>query len=180
MPLYEQVLTLVGEDAQREGLKKTPLRVAKAMLTLTKGYQQDAIQILQSAKFKEDYNNMVVVKDINFYSLCEHHILPFYGKAYVAYVPNGYITGLSKIARVVDVFAHRLQVQERLTHQVCDAIETALKPKGVMVVMEAAHMCMQMRGVEKAGSMTTTFDYTGCFEDEKLRQEFFSLINKGR
>lgn len=146
---YEQILKLLGEDAQREGLIKTPERVAKAMLTLTRGYAMDPIAVLNSAKFNEQYNQMVIVKDINFYSLCEHHMLPFYGKAHVAYIPNGYITGLSKIARVVDIYSHRLQVQERMTLQIKDCIQKALNPLGVMVVIEAKHMCMQMRGVEK-------------------------------
>ena len=150
------ILRLIGEDPQREGLVKTPQRVAKAMMDLTRGYSQDPIAILQSARFREDYNQMVIVKDIPFYSLCEHHMLPFYGKAHVAYIPNGYITGLSKIARVVDAFSHRLQVQERMTTQIKACIREALNPLGVMVVIEAQHLCMQMRGVEKPGSITTT------------------------
>jgi len=148
-----QILGLIGEDATREGLLKTPTRVAKAMADLTRGYQEDPIEILCSAKFREDYSQMVIVKDINFYSLCEHHLLPFYGKAHVAYIPNGYITGLSKIARVVDCYSHRLQVQERMTSQIREAIQQALHPLGVMVVVEAQHMCMQMRGVERQGSI---------------------------
>ena len=151
---YKAVLALLGEDTEREGLQKTPYRVAKAMQTLTRGYAEDPKEILNSAKFKEDYRHMVIVKDIDFFSLCEHHMLPFYGKAHVAYIPNGYITGLSKIARVVDCFSHRLQVQERMTLQIRDCIQEALDPLGVMVVVEARHMCMQMRGVEKQNSVT--------------------------
>ena len=143
---YKQVLSLLGEDTEREGLLKTPMRVAKAMQVLTRGYQMDAHKVLTDALFKEDYSQMVIVKDIDFFSLCEHHMLPFYGKAHVAYIPNGYITGLSKIARVVDIYAHRLQVQERMTQQIKDCIQDTLKPLGVMVVVEAKHMCMQMRG----------------------------------
>ena len=152
---YKQVLTLLGEDPEREGLQKTPMRVAKAMQVLTRGYTQDPHKVLTDALFEEKYNQMVIVKDIDFFSMCEHHILPFYGKAHVAYIPNGYITGLSKIARVVDIFSHRLQVQERLTEQVMQCINDTLKPQGVMVVIEAKHMCMQMRGVEKQNSITT-------------------------
>ena len=172
-----EVLTLLGEDPGREGLAKTPKRVAKAMTDLTRGYGQDPIEILNSAKFREDYSQMVIVKDINFYSLCEHHLLPFYGKVHVAYIPNGYITGLSKIARVVDCFSHRLQVQERMTLQIREAIQQALQPLGVMVVVEAQHMCMQMRGVEKQGSVTTTSDFTGAFNQAKTRDEFLKLIS---
>ena len=172
-----EVLTLLGEDPEREGLVKTPKRVAKAMTDLTRGYGQDPIEILNSAKFREDYSQMVIVKDINFYSLCEHHLLPFYGKVHVAYIPNGYITGLSKIARVVDCFSHRLQVQERMTLQIREAIQQALQPLGVMVVVEAQHMCMQMRGVEKQGSITTTSDFTGAFNQAKTRDEFLKLIS---
>ena len=172
-----EILGLLGEDADREGLQKTPRRVAKAMTDLTNGYAQDPIQILNSAKFREDYSQMVIVKDINFYSLCEHHLLPFYGKVHVAYIPNGYITGLSKIARVVDCFSHRLQVQERMTLQIREAIQQALHPLGVMVVVEAQHMCMQMRGVEKQGSITTTSDFTGAFNQAKTRDEFLKLIS---
>lgn len=173
---YKEVLTLLGEDTEREGLLKTPMRVAKAMQFLTKGYIQDPKAILEKALFHEDYNHMVIVKDINFYSMCEHHMLPFYGKAHVAYIPNGTITGLSKIARVVEVFARRLQVQERMTHQIMQVIEETLKPQGVMVVIEAEHMCMQMRGVEKQNSVTTTSAFSGIFKDLKTRQEFMSLI----
>ncbi len=172
-----EVLGLIGEDASREGLQKTPKRVARAMADLTRGYDEDPVEILNSAKFREDYSQMVIVKDINFYSLCEHHMLPFYGKAHVAYIPNGYITGLSKIARVVDVYSHRLQVQERMTLQIREAIQQALKPLGVMVVVEAQHMCMQMRGVEKQGSVTTTSDFTGAFNQAKTREEFLKLIS---
>ena len=174
--MYE-ILGLLGEDADREGLQKTPLRVAKAMTDLTSGYAEDPAQLLNSAKFCEDYSQMVIVKDINFYSLCEHHLLPFYGKVHVAYIPNGYITGLSKIARVVDCFSHRLQVQERMTMQIREAIQQALQPLGVMVVVEAQHMCMQMRGVEKQGSITTTSDFTGAFNQAKTRDEFLKLIS---
>ena len=173
---YKEILKLLGEDVDREGLLKTPERVAKAMLTLTRGYEMDAEEILNSAKFKEDYNHMVIVKDINFFSLCEHHMLPFYGKVHVAYIPNGYITGLSKIARVVDVFSHRLQVQERMTLQIKECIQKALNPMGVMVVVEAKHMCMQMRGVEKENSITTTSDFSGAFNQAITREEFLQLI----
>ncbi|MGL4957211.1 MAG: GTP cyclohydrolase I FolE [Bacteroidales bacterium] len=167
------ILTLLGEDASREGLAKTPERVAKSRLFLTQGYEQNPINILNSAKFKEEYKQMIIVKDIELYSLCEHHLLPFYGKAHVAYIPNGYITGLSKIARVVDAFARRLQVQERLTVQIRNCIQEALHPLGVAVVIEAAHMCMQMRGVEKQNSVTTTSAFTGIFLSEsKTREEF--------
>ena len=176
---YSEILKLLGEDPAREGLLKTPLRVAKAMQTLTRGYEMDPVEVLNSAKFKEPYNQMVIVKDINFYSLCEHHMLPFYGKAHVAYIPNGYITGLSKIARVVDIFSHRLQVQERMTQQIKDCINETLHPQGVIVVVEAKHMCMQMRGVEKQNSITTTSDFCGAFEQAKTRQEFMNLIHKG-
>ena len=174
---YKEVLSLLGEDPEREGLVKTPERVAKAMLTLTRGYHEDPIVILNSAKFKEDYRHMVIVKDIDFFSLCEHHMLPFYGKVHVAYIPNGYITGLSKIARVVDSFSHRLQVQERMTLQIKECIQEALNPLGVMVVVEAKHMCMQMRGVEKQNSVTTTSDFTGAFNQAKTREEFLDLIH---
>lgn len=173
---YRSVLDLLGEDVERDGLLKTPERVAKAMCFLTKGYKIDPHEILRSAMFKEDYNQMVIVKDIDFFSLCEHHMLPFYGKAHVAYVPNGYITGLSKIARVVEVFARRLQVQERLTLQIKECIQETLNPLGVMVVIEAKHMCMQMRGVEKQNSITTTSDFTGAFNQAKTREEFMNLI----
>lgn len=173
---YRAILQLLGEDAGREGLLKTPLRVAKAMQTLTRGYAEDPREILNSAKFKEDYRHMVIVKDIDFFSLCEHHLLPFYGKVHVAYIPNGFITGLSKIARVVDSFSHRLQVQERMTLQIKECIQEALNPLGVMVVVEARHMCMQMRGVEKQNSVTTTSDFTGAFQQAKTREEFLNLI----
>ena len=173
---YKEILTLLGEDADREGLQKTPLRVAKAMQFLTKGYTQDPKAILEKALFHEEYNHMVIVKDINFYSMCEHHMLPFYGKAHIAYIPNGTITGLSKIARVVEVFARRLQVQERMTHQIMQCIEETLHPMGVMVVIEAAHMCMQMRGVEKQNSITTTSAFSGVFNAAETRQEFMNLI----
>ena len=172
---YKQVLTLLGEDPEREGLQKTPMRVAKAMQVLTRGYTQDPHKVLTDALFEEKYNQMVIVKDIDFFSMCEHHILPFYGKAHVAYIPNGYITGLSKIARVVDIFSHRLQVQERLTEQVMQCINDTLKPQGVMVVIEAKHMCMQMRGVEKQNSITTTSAYSGVFESSKTRNEFMDF-----
>ncbi len=175
---YGEVLRLLGEDVSREGLLKTPERVAKAMLTLTRGYEMDPEGVLNSAKFKEPYDQMVIVKDINFYSLCEHHMLPFYGKVHVAYIPNGYITGLSKIARVVDIFSHRLQVQERMTLQIKECIQRALNPLGVMVVVEAKHMCMQMRGVEKENSVTTTSDFCGAFNQAKTREEFLQLIKK--
>lgn len=173
---YKDILTLLGEDAEREGLQKTPLRVAKTMQFLTKGYAQDPKAILEKALFHEEYNHMVIVKDINFYSMCEHHMLPFYGKAHIAYIPNGTITGLSKIARVVEVFARRLQVQERMTHQIMECIEETLHPMGVMVVIEAAHMCMQMRGVEKQNSITTTSAFSGVFKAAETRQEFMNLI----
>ena len=174
---YYNILNLLGEDPQREGLQKTPMRVAKAMQILTRGYTQDAHKVLTDALFEESYNQMVIVKDIDFFSLCEHHMLPFYGKAHVAYIPNGYITGLSKIARVVDIFSHRLQVQERLTQQIKDCIQDTLHPLGVMVVIEARHMCMQMRGVEKQNSVTTTSDFSGAFNQAKTRQEFMNLIS---
>ena len=173
---YSEIIHLLGEDVNREGLIKTPERVAKAMATLTRGYDMNPEAIINSAKFKEDYNQMVIVKDIQFYSLCEHHMLPFYGKAHVAYIPNGYITGLSKIARVVDVFSHRLQVQERMTTQIKECIQNALNPLGVMVVIEAKHMCMQMRGVEKQNSITTTRDFCGAFNQAKTREEFMNLL----
>ncbi|MBR1942035.1 MAG: GTP cyclohydrolase I FolE [Bacteroidaceae bacterium] len=173
---YSRIITLLGEDVRREGLVKTPERVAKAMITLTKGYELDPREVLLSARFKEDYKQMVIVKDIDFFSLCEHHMLPFYGKAHVAYIPNEYITGLSKIARVVDIFSHRLQVQERMTTQIKECIQETLNPMGVMVVLEAKHMCMQMRGVEKQNSITTTSDFTGAFNQAKTRAEFMDLI----
>ena len=174
----KRILTLMGEDASREGLVKTPERVAKAMMTLTRGYDIDPHEVLSSAKFKEDYSQMVIVKDIDFYSLCEHHLLPFFGKAHVAYIPNDYITGLSKIARVVDIYSHRLQVQERMTSQIKECIQRTLNPLGVMVVVEAKHMCMQMRGVEKQNSITTTSDFTGAFNQAKTREEFMNLIRR--
>ena len=174
---YRHILELLGEDPEREGLQKTPMRVAKAMQFLTQGYTQDAHEVLRQALFREDYSQMVIVKDIDFFSLCEHHMLPFYGKAHVAYIPNGYITGLSKIARVVDIFAHRLQVQERLTLQIKQCIQDTLHPLGVMVVVEARHMCMQMRGVEKQNSITTTSEFSGAFNQAKTRQEFMNLLH---
>lgn len=170
------ILQLLGEDPAREGLLKTPERVAKAMLSVTSGYNEDPQAILRAAMFKEDYSQMVVVKDIDFYSLCEHHILPFFGKVHVAYIPNGYITGLSKIARVVDVYAKRLQVQERLTLQIKNCIQETLNPLGVMVVVEAQHLCMQMRGIKKQNSVTTTSDFCGAFNQAKTREEFMNLI----
>lgn len=173
---YKNIISLLGEDPEREGLLKTPERVAKAMQYLTKGYNENAVEILNSAKFKESYKEMVIVKDIELYSLCEHHMLPFIGKAHIAYIPNGYITGLSKIARVVDVFARRLQVQERLTHQILDAIQEALNPQGVAVVIEARHMCMMMRGVQKQNSFTSTHAFSGKFEDAETRSDFLRLI----
>ena len=174
---YKSVLELLGENSEREGLQKTPMRVAKAMQVLTRGYTMDAHKVLTDALFKEDYSQMVIVKDIDFFSLCEHHMLPFYGKVHVAYIPNGYITGLSKIARVVDIFSHRLQVQERMTLQIKECIEQTLHPLGVMVVVDAKHMCMQMRGVEKQNSVTTTSDFSGAFNQAKTRQEFMNLIH---
>ena len=174
---YREILRLLGEDPGREGLLKTPLRVAKSMQFLTKGYQEDGAEILRSAMFREEYHQMVVVKDIELYSMCEHHMLPFYGKAHVAYIPDGYITGLSKIARVVETFARRLQVQERLTVQIRDCIQDTLHPLGVAVVIEAAHMCMQVRGVQKQNSVTTTSAFTGAFlKDIRTRNEFMTLI----
>ncbi|MBO5673044.1 MAG: GTP cyclohydrolase I FolE [Paludibacteraceae bacterium] len=172
-----ELLQQMGEDPQREGLLRTPERVGKAMQFLTQGYQQDPKAILQSALFEEDYRQMVVVKDITFYSLCEHHLLPFFGKAHIAYIPNGKITGLSKIARVVDVFAHRLQVQERMTTQIKECIQETLNPLGVMVVIEAEHLCMQMRGVQKQHAVTTTSDFTGAFNRPETREEFMNLIH---
>ncbi len=175
---YREILTLLGEDPTREGLLKTPERVAKAMSFITKGYAQDPVQIVTSAVFREEYKQMVLVKDIELFSLCEHHLMPFVGKAHVAYIPNGYITGLSKIARVVECYARRLQVQERLTVQIRDCIQRALNPIGVAVVIEASHMCMQMRGVEKQGSATTTSAFTGVFlKDTRTREEFLTLIS---
>ena len=173
---YRKILELFGEDPERDGLLKTPMRVAKAMQVLTRGYEQDPHKVLTDALFEEKYNQMVIVKDIDFFSMCEHHMLPFYGKAHVAYIPNGYITGLSKIARVVDIYSHRLQVQERMTQQIKDCIQETLHPLGVMVVVEARHMCMQMRGVEKQNSITTTSDFSGAFNQAKTREEFMNLI----
>ena len=174
---YHSILNRLGEDVEREGLMKTPERAAKAMQFLTKGYEMNATDILKGAMFKEDYSEMVVVKDIELYSLCEHHILPFFGKAHVAYIPNGYIVGLSKIPRVVDVFARRLQVQERLTHEVLHSIQDALNPLGVAVVIEACHLCMMMRGVQKQNSVTTTSAFTGEFKNVETRNEFLNLIS---
>jgi len=175
--LYKEVLHLIGEDTEREGLQLTPIRVARSIQFLTQGYEMDGAAILNSAKFKEDYKQMVIVKDIELYSMCEHHMLPFYGKAHVAYIPNGYITGLSKIARVVEAYARRLQVQERLTVQIRDCIQNTLNPLGVAVVIEASHMCMQIRGVQKQNSVTTTSAFTGAFlKDIRTREEFMSLI----
>jgi GTP cyclohydrolase I len=176
MENYRSTLELLGEDANREGLLKTPERIAKAMQYLTHGYQLDAYAILESAKFHEDVSEMIIVKDIELYSMCEHHMLPFFGKAHVAYIPNGYITGLSKIARVVDVYSRRLQVQERLTHQIMMAIKETLNPLGVAVVIEASHLCMMMRGVQKQNSVTTTSAFWGEFEKNETRGEFIRLI----
>ena len=173
-----QMLDLIGEDKDREGLVKTPMRVAKSLQFLTQGYQQDPAEIIRSAMFREDYRQMVIVKDIDFYSMCEHHMLPFFGKVHVAYIPNKYIVGLSKIPRVVEVFARRLQVQERLTTQIKDCINDTLHPLGVMVVVEASHLCMQMRRVQKMNATTTTSDFTGSFTDIKTREEFLNLISK--
>ncbi len=175
---YKTILSELGEDSTREGLVKTPERVAKALQFLTHGYGLDARAILESAKFKEEYKQMVIVKDIELYSLCEHHLLPFFGKAHVAYIPNGYIVGLSKIPRIVDVFARRLQVQERLTVEIRDAIQDTLNPLGVAVVIEARHLCMQMRGVQKQNSVTTTSAFTGEFENDRTRSEFVRLISE--
>ena len=177
MKNYRSALQLVGEDPDREGLQKTPERLAKAMQFLTQGYQMDANEILNSAKFHEEVSEMIIVKDIEIYSMCEHHMLPFYGKAHVAYIPNGYITGLSKIAKVVDVYSHRLQVQERLTHQILSSIKESLNPLGVAVVIEASHLCMMMRGVEKQNSVTTTSAFWGEFEKNETRSEFVKLIS---
>jgi GTP cyclohydrolase IA len=175
--MYRRILKLIGEDPEREGLEKTPVRVAKALNYLTKGYNHNPCEIINSAKFKEDYKQMVIVKDIDLYSLCEHHMLPFYGKAHVAYIPNGYITGLSKIARVVESYSRRLQVQERLTMQIRDCLQDCLNPFGVAVVIEAQHMCMQIRGVQKQNSVTTTSAFTGIFlEKLNTREEFIHLI----
>ena len=173
---FSKIINLLGEDKNREGLEKTPLRAAKAMEFLTEGYEKDPKQILQSAMFREDYNEMVIVKNIELYSLCEHHMLPFFGKAHIAYIPDGKIVGLSKIPRVVDVFSRRLQVQERLTEQVLDCINETLNPKGVGVVIEASHMCMMMRGVQKQNSTTTTSGFRGSFRETDTRNEFLKLI----
>ncbi|MEA1786362.1 GTP cyclohydrolase I FolE [Arenibacter sp. GZD96] len=173
---YAHIITELGEDIAREGLLKTPERAAKAMLFLTQGYKQDAVEILKGAMFKEDYDDMVIIKNIELYSLCEHHMLPFFGKAHIAYIPNGHIVGLSKIPRVVDVFARRLQVQERLTHDILECINSTLKPKGVAVVIEASHMCMMMRGVQKQNSVTTTSGFRGQFEKIETRNEFLKLL----
>jgi GTP cyclohydrolase I len=173
---YAKILELLGEDPNRDGLLKTPERVAKAMMFLTKGYKQDPCKILDSAIFHEDYKQMVIVKNIDFFSLCEHHLLPFFGKAHIAYIPNNSVTGLSKIPRIVDVYARRLQIQERMTTQIKKCIQETLNPLGVMVVIEAQHMCMQMRGVEKQNSITTTSDFTGAFNQAKTREEFIKLI----
>ncbi len=174
---YHKIISLIGENPDREGLNKTPERVAKAMQYLTQGYQMDAREILNSAKFTEEVSEMIIVKDIELYSMCEHHLLPFYGKAHVAYIPNGYITGLSKIARVVDVYSRRLQVQERLTQQILDAIKDTLNPVGVAVVIEASHLCMMMRGVQKQNSVTTTSAFDGEFMKNATRSEFLKLIS---
>ncbi len=171
-----EVINLLGEDTQREGLVKTPERASKAMKFLTQGYEMDPKQILQSAMFREDYNEMVIVKDIELYSLCEHHMLPFFGKAHIAYIPNGHIVGLSKLPRVVDVFSRRLQVQERLTEQILNCINETLQPQGVAVVIEASHMCMMMRGVQKQNSTTTTSGFRGAFKETETRNEFLKLI----
>ncbi len=175
--IVRRTIDVIGEDPTREGLLKTPRRVARSMQALTSGYSQDPAAVLNSAKFAETSNKMIIVKGIEFYSLCEHHILPFFGKAHIAYIPNGYIVGLSKLPRVVNVFARRLQVQERLTREICNCIQQTLKAKGVMVMLEAQHLCMQMRGVEKQGAITVTREYTGQFaEDAALRQEFLDMV----
>ena len=174
---YKAIIEELGEDTEREGLKKTPERAAKAMQFLTQGYDMDPAEILKGAMFAEDYNEMVIVKDIELYSLCEHHILPFFGKAHIAYIPNGHIVGLSKIPRIVDIFSRRLQVQERLTHDILECINNTLKPKGVAVVIEASHMCMMMRGVQKQNSVTTTSGFRGAFEKIETRTEFLRLIS---
>ena len=175
--LSRQILTELGEDADRDGLQETPVRVAKALQALTRGYHQDPKAVLRAATFEDDYSQMVIVKDIEFYSLCEHHMLPFFDKVHIAYIPNGHITGLSKLARIVDIFSRRLQVQERLTRQIKDCIEEALHPLGVMVVIEARHLCMQMRGVQKQNAITTTSDFCGAFERQSTRSEFLELIH---
>lgn len=178
---YKAILEILGEDPTREGLVKTPLRAAKAMLALTSGYKKSPEAIIKSAIFKEEYGSrgqMVVVKDIDFYSFCEHHILPFFGKVHIGYVPNGCVTGLSKLARLVDAFARRLQLQERLTAEICESLQAALDAQGVIVVVESRHLCMQMRGVEKQGAVTTTSSYTGVFEELARREEFFAMIGR--
>ena len=174
---YQSVIEQLGEDVTREGLVKTPERAAKAMQFLTSGYDQDPAAVLKGAMFAEDYQDMVIIKDIELYSLCEHHMLPFFGKAHIAYIPNGHIVGLSKIPRIVDIFARRLQVQERLTHDILECIDKTLKPQGVAVVIEASHMCMMMRGVQKQNSVTTTSGFRGQFEKEGTRSEFLNLIS---
>lgn len=176
MKNYKSIINLVGEDSEREGLQKTPERVAKWMQFAMQGYQKDPVAVLNSAKFHEEVSEMIIVKNIELYSLCEHHMLPFFGKAHIAYIPNGWITGLSKIARVVDIFSRRLQVQERLTHQILMAIHEALNPQGVAVVIEAEHLCMMMRGIEKQNSVTTTSAFIGEFEKQSTRNEFINLI----
>ncbi|MDR0575505.1 MAG: GTP cyclohydrolase I FolE [Tannerella sp.] len=176
---YKEIIRLLGENPEREGLKKSPERVAKAMQFMLQGYEKDPVEALKSAMFlEEDYKQMVIVKDIDFFSLCEHHMLPFFGKVHIAYIPRKYITGLSKIPRIVDIFARRLQIQERMTLQIKECIQQTLNPLGVMVVVEAQHMCMQMRGVEKQNSLTTTSDFTGSFQQAKTREEFMNLIKK--
>ncbi len=175
---FKHIIKDLGENPSREGLLKTPERASKALQFLTQGYRQDAEKVLKSAMFKESYDEMVIVKDIEIYSLCEHHILPFFGKAHIAYIPNGYIVGLSKIPRIVDIFARRLQVQERLTEQILDCINTTLKPQGVAVVIEASHMCMMMRGVQKQNSVTTTSGFRGAFQNIETRTEFLKLISE--
>lgn len=175
---YHQIIELLGENVDREGLLKTPERVSKAMQFLMQGYEQNPEDIIRSAMFTENYRQMVIVKDIDFYSMCEHHMLPFFGKAHVAYIPNHKITGLSKIARIVEVYARRMQVQERMTTQIKECIQKTLNPMGVMVIIEAQHLCMQMRGVQKQHSITTTSDFTGVFEQAKTREEFMNLINR--
>ena len=176
--LYKQIIQLLGEDVNREGLIKTPERVSKSMQFLMQGYEQNPEEIIRSAMFTENYRQMVIVKDIDFYSMCEHHMLPFFGKAHIAYIPNKQITGLSKIARIVEVYARRMQVQERMTTQIKECIQRTLNPMGVMVIIEAQHLCMQMRGVQKQHSITTTSDFTGIFEQAKTREEFINLIKK--
>ena len=175
---YKQIIQLLGENVEREGLLKTPERVARSLQFLMQGYEQNPEEIIQSAMFTENYRQMVIVKDIDFYSMCEHHMLPFFGKAHIAYIPNKQITGLSKIARIVEVYARRMQVQERMTTQIKACIQKTLNPMGVMVIIEAQHLCMQMRGVQKQHSITTTSDFTGVFEQAKTREEFMNLINK--